>query len=154
MAANTAWFPPLKSNLSSLTQLRECPEHENTKWNNLPKLHHTVTIRYKNMISDDVHPSYMLLAWALNSYQKLWVLLQKSRNLRELHKDDRTKEGRNNKGSSTICNTFYKSVACFHLQYCMQSSPISEKNQVQTKEKSMVQVWNGFCAKQNQVGWD
>lgn len=56
----------LKRNLSSLTQLRECPEHERKKLNDLPKLHHTVTVRTKNMTSDYVCPSPLLLSWALH----------------------------------------------------------------------------------------
>lgn len=62
----------LKRNLSSLTQLRECPEHENKKWNDLPKLHHTVTVRTKNVTSGYARPSPLLLSWALHRLKGDW----------------------------------------------------------------------------------
>lgn len=62
----------LKRNLSSLTQLREYPEHGKKKLNDLPTLHWAVTVRTKNMTSDFVHPSSLLLSWGLHRFKGNW----------------------------------------------------------------------------------
>lgn len=98
-----------------LDTAQRVPEHEKKKWNDLPKVHHTVTVRTKNMTSDYMCPSPLLLSWALHR------LKGDGKSCFKEHETRRTTQRWQHKGKKPpnnfiICNIFYKSIICLHLQ--------------------------------------